>query len=138
MGKFSLDPKVNSGDPVVSTSVESLVDADEAGAVGKSLVDTSGLNEGGALFILVCVPGLSGKVMEIGNAVISGLLGVTFAPEISGNKRLTLWSSENVAVGADIVVSSGLKVFSLVLTSVISSGYAESRRANLVPAGADE
>ena len=138
MGKFSLDPKVNSGDSVVSTSVESLVDADEAGAVGKSLVDTSGLNVGGALFILVCVLGSSGKVMEIGSAVISGLLGVTFVPEISGNKRLTLWSSENVAMGADIVVSSGLKVFTLVLTSVISSGYSESRRANLVPAGADE
>lgn len=137
MDKFSLDPKVNSGDLVASTSVDSLVDAEEAGVVRKSLGDTSGLNVGGALFTLVCVLGLSENVMEIGVPVISGLLGVKCIPVISGNKMLTLWSSENVAVGADIV-SFGLNMFSLVLTSVISSGYEDSRGVSLVPAGAGE
>lgn len=48
------------------------------------------------------------------------------------------WSSKKFALGADKTVSPGLKVSSLVLTSVISSEYEESRMARLVPVEAEE
>lgn len=48
------------------------------------------------------------------------------------------WSSKKFALGADITVSPGRKVSSLVLTSVISSEYEESGMARLVPVEAEE
>lgn len=48
------------------------------------------------------------------------------------------WSSEKVAMGADSLVSPGLKVSSLGLVSVIPPEYEEGRVARLVPVEAEE
>ena len=48
------------------------------------------------------------KVMETGSTVISGLWGVRFVPEISGNEVLPSWSLGKVAERAHEAMSSRL------------------------------